>query len=146
MTGTSFNYTILPPPPGPTFNDVPVTHTFFLYIENAYHYGIVTGYNCGTGCLQFRPDNPVTRAQLSKIVVIAAAWGTINPGSPTFTDVPQSNPFYAYIETLYCHQSISGYTCGVGCLEFRPGASATRGQIAKITCLAVRNPGACMMR
>src|SRR5207253_5914387 len=35
-------------PPTPTFNDVPTTHTFYQYIETAYHSnGIVSGYTCG---------------------------------------------------------------------------------------------------
>jgi S-layer homology domain len=46
--------------------------------------------------------------------------------------VPGSAPFYSFIETAYSHNLISGYTCSPGCLEFRPGSSATRGQISKI--------------
>jgi glucose/arabinose dehydrogenase len=135
-------------PPSPTFRDVPVTHTFYQYIETAAHDGVVSGYTCGAGCLEYRPENNVTRGQLSKIVVSAAGWATINPGTPTFNDVPASNPFYVYIETAYCHQIISGYDCGAPgdpCpgLYFRPAGNATRAQIAKIVCLAVRNPGAC---
>lgn len=138
----AFNHALYTPP-SPTFQDVPASHTFYQYIETAVHDGIVSGYSCGTNCLEFRPGNLVTRAQLSKIVVLAAGWGTVNPTTPTFSDVPQSHNFYTYIETAYCHQIISGYTCGSGCLEFRPDNSATRGQIAKIVCLAVRNQGVC---
>jgi hypothetical protein len=62
--------------------------------------------------------------------------------------VPVSNPFYSYIETAYCRRVISGYNCGAPgepCpgLYFRPGGNATRAQIAKIVCLAARNPGPC---
>ena len=56
---------------------------------------------------------------------------------PTFRDVPESDPFYSFIETAYHHGIISGYTCGSNCLEFRTGNSATRGQICKIVYLAV---------
>jgi hypothetical protein len=50
------------------------------------------------------------------------------------------------IETAAAHGVISGYNCGApgepcggasGTLYFRPGADATRGQIAKIVYLAV---------
>ena len=54
-----------------------------------------------------------------------------------FTDVSPTDPFYTHIETAYAHNIISGYSCGTGCLEFRPGNDATRGQIAKIVYNAV---------
>lgn len=126
-------------PPTPTFRDVDTTNAFYQYVETAYHLGFISGYACGTGCLEFRPGNNVTRAQLSKIVVNAAGWTPINPAVATFRDVPTTDTFYQYVETAYCHQIISGYSCGTGCLEFRPGASATRGQIAKIVYEAILN-------
>jgi hypothetical protein len=125
----------------PTFRDVPANDTFYQYIETAAHEGIVSGYTCGgpgEPCpgAYFRPYNLVTRAQLSKIAVTAAGWGTINPGSPTFADVPRTNPFYVYVETAYCHQIIAGYTCGgraslaLGCISGRattpPGRKSLR--------------------
>ena len=57
-----------------------------------------------------------------------------------FVDVPQTQPFYAYVEWLACQGAISGYTCG-GPGEpcdpqsrsyYRPGGAVTRGQTAKI--------------
>lgn len=127
-------------PPTPTFRDVPTTNAFYTYIETAYHQGVISGYGCGTGCLEFRPGNNVTRAQLSKIIVSAEGWASYTPPSPTFRDVPSTDPFYTFIETAYYHSIISGYSCGTGCLEFRPSANATRGQICKIVYLAVTAP------
>lgn len=124
-------------PSTPTFRDVPTSHTFYQYIETAYQQNIISGYTCGTGCLEFRPDANVTRAQLTKIVVTAASWALINPLTPTFRDVPTGDTFYQYIETAVCHLVVTGYTCGTGCLEFRPGANATRGQISKMVYNAV---------
>jgi len=126
-------------PPTPTFRDVPTTQTFYIYIETAYHQDIISGYTCGANCLEFRPDANVTRAQLAKIIVIAASWSLINPLTPTFRDVPTTHIFYEYIETAVCHQVVSGYTCGTGCLEYRPDANATRGQISKMVYNAVSN-------
>ena len=127
-------------PPEPTFNDVPVGHPFYCYVETAAQHGIISGYSCGAGCLYFRPGNPVTRAQLTKIVVLAEGWTLQLPPRPTFVDVPSTDPFYLYIETAYYHSIISGYTCGTGCLEFRPDGSATRGQICKIVYNAISGP------
>jgi uncharacterized delta-60 repeat protein len=123
-------------PPTPTFTDVPSTNAFYPFIETAYNRSIISGYSDGT----FRWGNDVTRAQLSKIIVLAEGWQLVSPSTPTFTDVPATDPFYTFIETAYDYQIISGYTCGAGCLEFRPFNNATRGQIAKIVYLAITAP------
>jgi hypothetical protein len=111
---------------------VPTIHTFYQHIETAAYEGLVSGYADGT----FRPQNDVTRGQLSKIVVEAAGWPLVNPPTPTFTDVPPGNPFYPYVETAYEHDIISGYADGT----FRPGNPATRGQISKIVYNAPQSP------
>jgi hypothetical protein len=115
-------------PPTPTFQDVPEDNLFYVFVETAYHHGIVSGYSDGT----FRPGNNVTRGQLCKIIVLARQWTLYMPPTPTFRDVPPGSPFYSHVETAYNHNIISGYGCGTGCLEFRPGNSATRGQICKV--------------
>jgi len=96
----------------------------------------VSGYTDGT----FRPNNYVTRGQLSKIVVLSAnhvfAWEVLNPPSPTFSDVPPGSAFYEYIETVHCHNVVSGYADGT----FRPGNNAIRAQIAKIVCRTSQDP------
>jgi hypothetical protein len=125
-------------PPTPTFSDVPSTHTFYQYVETAYNHSIISGYGCGIGCLEFRPGNNITRAQLSKIVVNAEEWTLYTPPTPTFRDVLSNDPFFAYIETAYLHSIISGYNCGANCLEFRPSNNATRGQVCKIVYDAIR--------
>jgi hypothetical protein len=119
------------PTPG-HFTDVPPSDPFFCFIETAYGHGIISGYSDGT----FRPGNNVTRAQLCKIIVLAEAWADDCPTPGHFSDVPPSDPFFCYIETLYNHGVISGYADGT----FRPGASATRGQISKIVYEAVTGP------
>jgi hypothetical protein len=134
------NYT----PPEPTFSDVPTSHTFYNYIETAYHENLISGYGCGAGCREYRPGNNITRGQLSKIVVLAARWTEREPASPTFRDVPATDAFYKYVETAFCHGIISGYDCGTtGCREFRPGNNATRGQISKIVYEALVGTTSC---
>jgi len=130
-------------PATPTFSDVPVSHPFYQFVETAAANNIVSGYADGT----FRPQNNVTRGQLSKIDVIAARWTLLNPpeSSRTFTDVLPNTAFYETVETAACHGIISGYTCGgpgepcdaQGRAYFRQNNDATRGQIAKIVSLAV---------
>jgi hypothetical protein len=117
----------------PTFTDVPPTHPFYRYIETAALNGVISGYSDGT----FLPFNDVTRGQLCKIIVNSEAWPDYTPSVPTFRDVSLGDPFYRYIETAYHHGIISGYSCGAGCLEFRPGSNATRGQISKMVYNAI---------
>jgi hypothetical protein len=116
----------------PHFTDVPSTNPFYAFVETAYNRGVIGGYSDNT----FRPGNNVTRAQLSKIIVVAQGWPIDTTGGPHFTDVPTGNPFYAFIETAYNRDIISGYSDGT----FRWGNNATRGQISKIVYSAVTAP------
>ncbi len=150
----AFNIPLVTPPAldNRTFTDVTPDNVFYQLIETAAARQIVSGYTCGgvnsqTGAPEpcdsvrrpyFRPSNFVTRGQLTKIVVIGAAFPVINPPTPTFNDVPRTDVFYTFIETAVCHQIISGYNDGT----FRPSNYAFRGQIAKIVYLAVTNPQA----
>ena len=118
------------------FTDVPPGDPFYCFVETAYAHGIITGYGDRT----FRPGNNVTRGQLCKIIVLGQQWTLYTPPAPTFRDVPADYPFYAYIETAYSHHIISGYSCGAGCLAFRPANPATRGQICKIVYQAITQP------
>ncbi|MDQ3930054.1 MAG: S-layer homology domain-containing protein, partial [Chloroflexota bacterium] len=118
-------------PAAPTFTDVGTTHSFYPYIETAASHNLVSGYADGT----FRPDAPVSRAQVAKIVVRARAWSLKVPANPpALCDVPASHWAYVYIQVAIAHGSFTGY--GDGC--FRPDDLATRAQLAKILVLAHR--------
>jgi hypothetical protein len=136
-----------------TFEDVPPSGTFWLWVERLSSRGIIGGYACGgpfEPCVTpnnrpyFRPNNDVTRGQLSKIVAGAAGW-TETPTTQTFEDVPVGSTFYVYIERIASRGIVTGYPCG-GPFEpcvtpgnrpyFRPNNQATRGQMAKIAAAA----------
>jgi hypothetical protein len=133
-----------------TFEDVPPSGTFWLWVERLATRGIIVGYPCGgpfEPCIgpdnrpYFRPNNNVTRGQLSKITCGAAGW-TETPTGQTFEDVPPGQTFYLYIERMAVRGIIQGYPCGSNAFEpcigpanrpyFRPNNNATRGQMAKI--------------
>jgi hypothetical protein len=128
----------LPVQPTPTmstgqrFTDVPPGALFYDQINWCYDRGIISGYSNGDGSFSFRPSNFTTRAQVSKIVVNAMGWRLLSPGTPHFSDVPRSHPFYTYVETAYDHGVISGYSDGT----FRPQYNVTRAQIAKMVVVA----------
>jgi S-layer homology domain len=114
------------------FLDVLPGSTFYEYVETMYAQNVISGYPDGT----FRPGAQVTRGQAAKIVVLSAGWTIDVTGGPHFNDVAPDSTFYTYVETAYNHGVISGYPDGT----FRPGNSATRGQISKIVYNAVAFP------
>jgi BNR repeat-like domain/S-layer homology domain len=139
------------------FTDVEPLSTFYSYIQTLACRSIVSGYPCGGAgepCDQqnrpyFRPQNNLTRGQLSKIVVLSAGFAPVT-GIETFEDVPEGSTFHPYIEALYVHGIIDGYPCGgVGepCNPpsnrgyFRPNAPVTRGETAKIVAIASGHTG-----
>jgi hypothetical protein len=129
---------------------VPPGSTFHPYITCLACQGIINGYPCGgpgepcniANDPYFRPNNPVTRGQLAKIVSQSAALNDTVPGNrQTFQDVPPASTFWLYVERLAMRNAMSGYPCGSPgepCLPsdslpyFRPNAYATRGQFSKI--------------
>jgi uncharacterized protein (UPF0264 family) len=110
---------------GPHFSDVPASNPFYTFIETLYNRGAISGYADGT----FRPNNDVTRGQTAKIITGAFQWPINTANGPTFSDVPASDPFYAFVQTVYNRGVISGYADNT----FRPNNNITRAQIAKIT-------------
>jgi len=121
-----------------SFSDVPSGSTFYPYIRCLACRGIVAGYPDGT----FRPNNNVTRGQISKMVSNAAGFVDAIPSDrQTYQDVPHFNPFWLWIERLTQHGVMSGYGCGGAgepCVPphnrpyFRWAANATRAQLSKI--------------
>lgn len=117
---------------------MPPAAYFYTPVTYLACHGVVSGYGDGT----FRPYNPTTRGQMVKIVIAGFQRPVTTPaaGGYTFADVPPAAAFFPYIETAAALQVVSGYLCG-GPGEpcdsqrrpyFRPNASVTRGQLAKI--------------
>jgi hypothetical protein len=138
-----------PVPPSPTicpiqFTDVPNGSPFYPYVRCLACRGIINGYTdparCPSGVPCFRPDDHLTRGQLSKMVSNSAGFSEPHTDQ-IFEDVPPGSTFYIYIERMASRGYVSGYPCG-GPLEpcippdnrpyFRPNGEATRGQISKI--------------
>jgi hypothetical protein len=118
-----------------TFVDVPPDSPFYPYIERLAGEHVLGGYEDGT----FRPNNPVSRGQVAKVLSNAAGYDE-TPGGQTFADVPVDDPFYPYIERIASRNIVGGYECGrpsERCDDqerpyFRPAGNMSRGQIAKV--------------
>jgi S-layer homology domain len=124
-----------PPSPSPTtvacgvsFTDVGLDYWAYSYISQLACSGVISGYSDGT----FRPKDPTTRAQLTKMIVLTEGWPLANPDQPTFVDVDGSHLFYRYVETAYAHGIIHGYDGGL----FKPDDYVTRAEVAKMLVLA----------
>jgi hypothetical protein len=112
--------------------------TFYEYIDCLVCQGAISGYPDGT----FREGANITRGQIAKLVSNAAGFDE-DPGEQIYSDVPPGSTFYPYINRLTNRGIVGGYPCpqrpsgGDECTPqnpnlFRPHASATRGQLAKI--------------
>jgi hypothetical protein len=138
-------------PPTPcaiVFADVDPSNTFYTFIRCLACRGIVGGYPCGgpgEPCpgTYYRPNNNVTRGQVSKIVSESATFSDPVPSTQqTFEDVPPGSTFWLWVERLSTRGIIGGYPCGgpfEPCIApdnrpyFRPINNVTRGQLSKIT-------------
>jgi hypothetical protein len=126
------------------FSDVPPGSAFYPFVRCLACRHILSGYPDGT----FRPNNPMTRGQLSKVVSNAAGFDEPHTNQ-TFEDVQVGSTFHLFIERLSSRGVIGGYACG-GPAEpcdppdnkpyFRPNAHVTRGQASKIVATAAGLP------
>ena len=121
---------------GPHFTDVPTSNIFYNTIETAYNNGAISGYTaaqCG-GDVCFRPNGTITRAEATKLAVAASSWTLLNPATASYADVPASYWAYRYIETARANGANANDDP-----SFRPGSFITRGETAKLVCVANAN-------
>jgi S-layer homology domain len=124
-----------------SFPDVPPDNTFYEAVRCLVCRGVISGYPDGT----FRPNSPVTRGQIAKLVALAAGFNEPT-GAQTYEDVPPGSPYFEPVQRLTAHRAIGGYPCGQRLEEpcrpptnlpyFRPNEGANRGQMSKIVCEA----------
>lgn len=108
----------------PFFNDVPVSNAFFDYIQLLRSNGVTTG--CGSGV--YCPNDTTSRGQMA-VFIIRSMFGGDNfpfPTAPYFTDVPNTNSFFKYIQKM----RELGITSGCGATTYCPDAVVTRAQMA----------------
>jgi hypothetical protein len=131
-------------PATPDFSDVPAAYVAYLYIESGYHAAILSGFDrasCQAATQQYPcylPNRPITRGQLTKLVVGAAHYPFYTPanGQQDFSDVSPSNVFFVSIETAHNKGVINGYADGT----FRPNNNIRRDEMAQIVYKGVTTP------
>ena len=100
--------------------------------------GIIDGYPDDT----FKPYNPITRAEFSKIVAIAMNLQLESPLQPSFKDVAADAWYYAYVEAA----AKAGFVKGDGHGYFRPEDLISRQEVAIVLVRAMGQESAALSR
>ena len=113
----------------PTFSDVKdiPSHHFYEAVMDFTARGMISGYPDGT----FKPGQSITRQDAAKLLALALGLDTKNVQNPGFKDVSKTSPYYGHIAALVEAGIISGYEDNT----FKPGASLSRAQMAKMIVL-----------
>jgi hypothetical protein len=109
----------------PVFDDVPCSSPFAIWINEL----VVRGVTAGCGNNNYCPGDPVTREQMSILLLRTLQGPNYAPPvcvTPTFSDVPCSSPFARWIEELVNR----GITAGCGGGMYCPLLAVSRGQMA----------------
>ena len=109
-------------PTNPGFRDVPTNHDFYKYIAALANAGIISGFDDKT----FRPNEPINRNQMAKILTLGYKFQVSTKQTHGFADVSESNANRYFIQTLYD----LGITKGTTGNTYSPFGSVTRGQLA----------------
>lgn len=105
------------------FNDVKENHWAFKEIMWMFENKIIEG----VGGNRFDPNGTVTRAQFAKMMVLTLNIKLINPGTPFFLDVKQSDWEYQYVESARFY--LTGFRTPNGDY-YRPDQAAVREDMA----------------
>ena len=108
----------------PTFPDVGPSEWYFGAVERAVAQGITVGYADGT----YRPDAPVTRAEMAVLLVRALGEPAAGQISGIFSDVPPAAFYAGAVERLWQLDVTRG--CAESPLRFCPAAPVTRAEMA----------------
>ena len=110
----------------PTFRDVMIDYWAYDAVEACYQTGIVGGYEDGL----YHPDWPVARNQMAVYISRALAGGDssvpTDPGQVSFSDVPDTDWAYKYVEYIAEPGIAAGYPDGC----YHPEYVCSRDQMA----------------
>lgn len=117
-------------PEGPTFTDVPTTHSAYDAIETLYWHGITRG--CSASPRRYCPDALVTRAEMAVFLQRAKRGATFQPTATgaRFVDVPVTHSAAGFIEQLEIDGITSG--CAISPARYCPDALLTRAEMAPL--------------
>ncbi len=107
------------------FDDVEPTHKHYEAIELLTSLGIIDGYEDGT----FKPDQPVERDEMAKMIfIMATAFYDAGNGTQVFPDVPDGHWAQGFISWCHTKDIVGGYEDGT----FRPDDNITYDEALKM--------------
>lgn len=109
------------------FTDVPANAWYASYLTYAYNQGILSGLH-GVGS-QFRPLEPITRAEYTELACRFAGAQTGGSNGQTFYDVPAAH----WASGTIGYAASRGWVCGYGNGNFCPDKTITRAELVVIT-------------
>jgi hypothetical protein len=105
----------------PNYKDVKTTDWYYPYIAVLSNMKILNGY----GGDIVKPNNPITRGEMAKLLVVAFELKASSSSHP-FTDVPKNHFSNEYIAALFEHQ----ITTGLSATKFGYNDNIKRGDVA----------------
>jgi len=117
-----------------TFTDVPRWHPYARQISALAEGNIVQGMDDGS----FKPNDPVTRQQFAKMILLALDVPVAEGNQPSFLDV-DSQPDSLYPDDYIAVAARSGLTVGTSDRLFSPATPITRAQTISMIVRAVRS-------
>ena len=117
---------------GGGFPDVPATHVHYAAVSDLAGRGIIAGYADGT----FGPDNPVSRQQFAKMVVLTGGYPVSEADICPFGDVSKSGAGSLFPDNYVAVCAARGITTGKSARLFDPYSSITRLQVVSMVARA----------
>ena len=121
------------------FTDIPDSHPYRIQIETLAQLGIIAGFSDGT----FRPEDPVTRQQFAKMVILAMRIKVSEDDKCTFVDVKKSSDVELYPDNYVAAAAreniVTGYQ-GPSGPYFKPDATITLAQMVTMGTRACDRP------
>jgi uncharacterized protein YkwD len=123
--------------PGPYFLDVPTSNPYFEAIRHMAEAQIIGGYEV-TGGREFRPGNPVNRAQFAKMIVGVLRLEVSEDLTSPFTDLGADDPADYYPHEFIAAAFREGIIKGKSSTSFAPWAGVTRSQVVTMVMRALQ--------
>jgi hypothetical protein len=118
-----------------SFPDVPASHPYFTAITDLASRGVIGGYANGN----FGPNDPVTRQQFAKMMVLAGGYPVSESDVCYFEDVAKGDASTLYPDNYVAVCAARGITTGKTPTTFDPYSNITRWQMVTMVVRAADN-------
>ena len=118
-----------------SFPDVPASCPYYVAISDLASRGIIGGYTNGN----FGPNDPVTRQQFAKMIVLSGGYSVSEGDVCPFADVENGGPDSFFPDNYVAVCAAHGITLGKTATTFDPYTSITRAQVLSMVVRAAED-------